>query len=91
MPPCRSTEQSISNALGALLVSSTFLAIVQCILVQPVMSSERAVMYRERAAGIYNVMAWYLGIVRSLPRLIWHQQVAVSSFQGWAPRGVHAR
>ncbi|KAK9797350.1 hypothetical protein WJX73_000657 [Symbiochloris irregularis] len=57
------TEQTILNAMGAVFISSTFLAIVQCVLVQPVISVERAVMYRERAAGMYNVMAWFFGLV----------------------------
>ena len=59
----RTTEQTILNAMGAMFISSTFLAIVQCILIQPVISMERAVMYRERAAGMYNVMAWFFGLV----------------------------
>ena len=53
------------NAMGALFISSTFLGIVQSILIQPIISMDRAVMYRERAAGMYNVMAWYFGMVRA--------------------------
>ena len=33
------------------------------IFVQPIFSNERAVFYRERAAGMYSVAPWYLGIV----------------------------
>ena len=74
---CRSTEQTILNAMGALFISSTFLAIVQCILVQPIIAMERAVMYRERAAGMYNVMAWYFGLVR-VPSLLFPLPVRAS-------------
>ena len=35
------------------------------IFVQPVISDERAVFYRERAAGMYAVEPWYLAMVRS--------------------------
>ena len=31
---------------------------------QPVIASERQVFYRERAAGMYSVSSWYLGMVR---------------------------
>ena len=33
------------------------------IFVQPVVSEERAVLYRERAAGMYSVEPWYLAMV----------------------------
>lgn len=35
------------------------------IFVQPVISDERAVFYRERAAGMYAVEPWYLAMVRA--------------------------
>ena len=66
----RSTEQSIFNVLGALFTSSLFLGILNAIFVQPVMGDERAVMYRERGAGIYAVIPWFLGLVgQCLPRI----------------------
>ena len=60
---CRDTEQSITNTLGALYVATLFLGIMNSIFVQPVVSDERAVFYRERAAGMYSVEPWYLAMV----------------------------
>lgn len=60
----RDTEQHITNTLGALYVATLFLGIMNSIFVQPVVSDERAVFYRERAAGMYSVEPWYLAMVR---------------------------
>ena len=49
--------------MGALLVASLFLGILNSVFVQPVIGSERQVFYRERAAGMYAVFPWYLGMV----------------------------
>ena len=62
---CRDTEQRITNTLGALYVATLFLGIMNSIFVQPVISDERAVFYRERAAGMYAVEPWYLAMVRA--------------------------
>lgn len=59
----------VYNTLGALLTSTLFLGILNSIFVQPVVSAERAVFYRERAAGMYSVGPWYLGLVSFLPAL----------------------
>ena len=58
------SETAIYSTLGALLVASLFLGILNSIFVQPVIASERQVFYRERAAGMYDVFPWYLGMVR---------------------------
>ena len=63
-------EQGIYNTLGALLTSTLFLGILNSIFVQPVVSAERAVFYRERAAGMYGVAPWYLALVRPCPRVV---------------------
>ena len=52
------------NTLGALLVSTLFMGILNSIFVQPVVGNERTVFYRERAAGMYSVAPWYLAMVR---------------------------
>ncbi len=62
---CRDTEQRITNTLGALYIATLFLGIMNSIFVQPVISDERAVFYRERVAGMYAVEPWYLAMVRS--------------------------
>lgn len=56
----------VYNTLGALLTSTLFLGILNSIFVQPVVSAERAVFYRERAAGMYSVGPWYLALVTPL-------------------------
>ena len=60
-------EQQIYNTLGALLTSTLFLGILNSIFVQPVVSAERSVFYRERAAGMYSVGPWYLALVKPCP------------------------
>ena len=49
--------------LGSLYTCCLFLGILNAIFVQPVMSDERAVMYRERGAGMYAIIPWYTGLV----------------------------
>ena len=60
---CRATQQTILNVLGSLYTCCLFLGILNAIFVQPVMSDERAVMYRERGAGMYAIIPWYTGLV----------------------------
>ena len=48
---CRSTQQDIFNVSGALYAATLFLGVSNSSSVQPVMSIERGVFYRERAAG----------------------------------------
>jgi len=56
------SEVTIFNVLGCLYTACLFLGILNSIFVQPVISAERAVMYRERGAGMYGVMPWYCGL-----------------------------
>ena len=65
------SETAIYSTLGALLVASLFLGILNSIFVQPVIASERQVFYRERAAGMYSVFPWYLGMVSLVALCIW--------------------
>ena len=45
------TQLGIQSVLGALYASVTFLCIINSIILQPIVAENRAVMYRERAAG----------------------------------------
>ena len=45
------TQLGIQSVLGALYASVTFLCIINSIVLQPIVSENRGVMYRERAAG----------------------------------------
>ena len=59
------TQGGLTNVLGALYASVLFFAIINALVVQPVISSERAVSYRERAAGMYSFAPWVLALVSS--------------------------
>ena len=57
---CRTTQQHIFNVLGSLYLTSIFLGILNSVFVQPVISAERTVMYRERGAGMWApFLVWY--------------------------------
>ena len=45
------SQLGIQSVLGALYASVTFLSIINSIVLQPIVSENRSVMYRERAAG----------------------------------------
>lgn len=50
--------------LGALYATTLFFSIINATVIQPVIAAERAVSYRERAAGTYSVLPFTLAIVR---------------------------
>ncbi|XP_039118156.1 LOW QUALITY PROTEIN: pleiotropic drug resistance protein 2-like [Dioscorea cayenensis subsp. rotundata] len=52
------TEQEVFNILGALYGSVFFLGATNCNTVQPVIAIERAVFYREKAAGMYSPLSY---------------------------------
>jgi ABC-type multidrug transport system ATPase subunit/ABC-type multidrug transport system permease subunit len=54
----RSTEQDVFNMMGALYASTLFLGASNALAVQPVVSVERTVFYRERAAGMYSTFPY---------------------------------
>ncbi|KAI4322385.1 hypothetical protein L6164_022087 [Bauhinia variegata] len=51
-------QQDLSNLLGATYSAVLFLGATNCFSVQPVVSVERTVFYRERAAGMYSEMPY---------------------------------
>ncbi|KAM0946163.1 putative ABC-2 type transporter, P-loop containing nucleoside triphosphate hydrolase [Dioscorea sansibarensis] len=51
-------EQEVFNILGALYGSVFFLGATNCNTVQPVIAIERAVFYRETAAGMYSPLSY---------------------------------
>ena len=57
--------------LGALYASVLFFAVINALIVQPVLSAERAVSYRERAAGMYSFAPWVLALVSFLPACLY--------------------
>lgn len=52
------TVNTITNIGGALYSSTCFLAVTNALVVLPVIQAERAVFYRERAAGYYSAGAY---------------------------------
>ena len=50
----RETQQDLFNAMGSLYSAILFIGITNGTSVQPVVSIERTVSYRERAAGMYS-------------------------------------
>ena len=56
----RRNQQDVGNILGALYLAVLFLGIINSRTVQAPASYERSVMYRERAAGMYNELPFAL-------------------------------
>ncbi|KAM3278952.1 hypothetical protein ACQJBY_046320 [Aegilops geniculata] len=54
------SPQDLSNLLGATYAAVFFLGSANCITVQPVVSIERTVFYREKAAGMYSPLSYAL-------------------------------
>ncbi|XP_068647908.1 ABC transporter G family member 32-like [Aristolochia californica] len=52
----RDTQQNILNAMGSMYAAVLFIGITNATSVQPVVSIERFVSYRERAAGMYSAL-----------------------------------
>ena len=52
------TQQDVQNVMGVLYASVLFLGVNNSSSVQPVVSVERAVFYRERAAGMYGPLPY---------------------------------
>lgn len=52
----RETQQDLFNAMGSLYAAVLFIGITNATAVQPVVSIERFVSYRERAAGLYSAL-----------------------------------
>ncbi|ESW26923.1 hypothetical protein PHAVU_003G159400 [Phaseolus vulgaris] len=54
----RDTQQDIFNAMGSMYSAILFIGITNGTAVQPVVSVERFVSYRERAAGMYSALSF---------------------------------
>ncbi|XP_073141601.1 pleiotropic drug resistance protein 1-like [Henckelia pumila] len=57
----RGTTQNIFNAMGSMYASVFFLGVQIASSVQPVVSVERTVYYREKAAGLYSALPYAFG------------------------------
>lgn len=54
----RNTQQDVQNVMGVLYASVLFLGVNNSSSVQPIVSVERTVFYRERAAGMYGPLSY---------------------------------
>ncbi|KAL5222503.1 hypothetical protein ABZP36_027216 [Zizania latifolia] len=59
----RDTQHDIFNAMGAMYAAVLFIGITNATSVQPVISIERFVSYRERAAGMYSALPFAFSLV----------------------------
>ena len=71
--------------LGALYATTLFFSIINATVIQPVISAERAVTYRERAAGMYSTLPWVAAIVSPGHLLLSHQACCSLLSLGTAP------
>ncbi|XP_030526169.1 pleiotropic drug resistance protein 1-like [Rhodamnia argentea] len=56
-------EQDLINAMGSMYAAALFLGVQNASSVQPIVAVERAVFYRERAAGMYSALPYALAQV----------------------------
>lgn len=61
---CRNTQQDLFNMLGCMYSVGLFTGLNTAQAVMPVVSMERAVMYRENFAGMYSPWAYSFAQVR---------------------------
>nr|XP_023894172.1 ABC transporter G family member 32 isoform X1 [Quercus suber]XP_023894173.1 ABC transporter G family member 32 isoform X2 [Quercus suber] len=59
----RETQQDLFNAMGSMYAAVLFVGITNATAVQPVVSIERFVSYRERAAGMYSALPFAIAQV----------------------------
>lgn len=63
-PNFRGRQQDFFNAIGSMYAAVMFLGVQNSSAVQPIISIERTVFYRERAAGMYSALAYAFGQVQ---------------------------
>ncbi|KAF5179672.1 Abc transporter-like [Thalictrum thalictroides] len=59
----RETSMELQTVLGALNTATIFIGVTNCGSVQPIVSFERTVFYRERAAGMYSALPYAIAQV----------------------------
>nr|XP_043627473.1 pleiotropic drug resistance protein 1-like isoform X9 [Erigeron canadensis] len=59
----RRNQQDLFNAMGSMYAAILFIGVQNATSVQPVVSIERTVFYRERAAGMYSALPYAFGQV----------------------------
>ena len=62
--PCRNNSSDLLTIIGAMYAAVLFVGINNCSTVQPIVSIERTVFYRERAAGMYSSLPYAIAQVK---------------------------
>ncbi|XP_044481157.1 pleiotropic drug resistance protein 1-like isoform X1 [Mangifera indica] len=66
-----SKRQDLFNAMGSIYAAVLFLGVQNATAVQPIVSVERTVFYREKAAGMYSAMSYaFAQVVVEIPYLL---------------------
>ncbi|GMN37310.1 hypothetical protein TIFTF001_006704 [Ficus carica] len=66
-----SKQQDVNNAMGSMYSAVFFIGVQNAMSVQPVVSVERTVFYRERAAGMYAALPYTFGqVIVEIPYLL---------------------
>lgn len=63
----RNSTQQLLVVMGALYSACLFLGVNNASSVQPIVSIERTVFYREKAAGMYSPIAYAFAQVKPIP------------------------
>ncbi|XP_042054242.1 ABC transporter G family member 29-like [Salvia splendens] len=64
----RENSNDLTTVIGAMYAAAMFLGINNCATVQPVVSIERTIFYRERAAGMYSVLPYAMAqVITEIP------------------------
>lgn len=66
----RDSSTDLTMIIGAMYAAVLFVGINNCQTVQPIVSVERTVFYRERAAGMYSAFPYALAQVSYLTNLL---------------------
>lgn len=81
----RSKQQDVLNAMGSLYAAVLFLGVTNSSSVQPVISVERMVVYREKAAGMYSALPYaFAQVVIELPYVLVQTIIYSSIFYSMA-------
>ncbi|XP_043698940.1 ABC transporter G family member 32 isoform X1 [Telopea speciosissima] len=81
----RETNQDIFNAMGSMYAAILFIGITNATAVQPVVSVERFVSYRERAAGMYSALPFaFAQVAIELPYVLVQTLIYGSLFYSMA-------
>ncbi|RAL37256.1 hypothetical protein DM860_004178 [Cuscuta australis] len=81
----RDTQQDIFNAMGSIYAAVLFIGVTNATAVQPVVSVERFVSYRERAAGMYSALPFaFAQVVIEFPYVLAQSLIYCAIFYSMA-------